>query len=141
MSSPKQTSSKSAAKMIIDLENKFWRSMVDHDTDTAIEMLSEPSLMVSTMGAMKFGHDDYRKMADHGSMEVTAFELSNIDVVFPNDTTAILSYHVKQAVKERGKSESLTQEMNDTSTWIQSDGQWRCVMHTETPMDAQKMKH
>lgn len=138
MSSAKQTSSKPSSKTLIDLETKFWQSMVDHDTDTAVDMINEPSLMVSPMGAMKFGRDDYRQMADQGSMEITSFELSNMEVIFPNDTTAVLSYHVKQAVKERGKSEGMTQEMNDTSTWIQRDGSWQCVMHTETPAEAQR---
>jgi ketosteroid isomerase-like protein len=55
------------AKTIIDLENRFWKSIVDQDTDTALEMLCEPALMVSAHGAMKFGHDQYRKMAEEGS--------------------------------------------------------------------------
>jgi ketosteroid isomerase-like protein len=125
---------------LIDLETKFWQSMVDHDTETAAEMINEPSLMVSSMGAMKFGRDDYRRMAEQGSQEVTSFELSDMEVVFPNDTMAILSYHVKQGVKQRDTGKTILQEMNDTSTWIQKDQQWQCVMHTETPAGEQ-MKH
>jgi ketosteroid isomerase-like protein len=125
---------------LIDLETKFWQSMVDHDTETAAEMINEPSLMVSSMGAMKFGRDDYRRMAEQGSQEVTSFELSDMEVVFPNDTMAILSYHVKQGVKQRDDGKTTMQEMNDTSTWIQKGQQWQCVMHTETPAGEQ-MKH
>jgi ketosteroid isomerase-like protein len=141
MSTSKQSASKASSKTLIDLEIKFWQSMVDHDTETAVEMISEPSLMVSTMGAMKFGRDDYRKMADSGSMEVTSFELSNMEVMFPNDSTAILSYHVKQGVKARGDGKTTMQEMNDTSTWIQSGQGWECVMHTETPTDLKRAAH
>jgi hypothetical protein len=123
-----------SSKTLIDLETKFWQSMVDQDPDTAVSLLHEPALMVSAHGAMKFDHVGYRKMAEQGTMVVTSFELSDIDVVFPNDTTAILSYHVKQGVANRGQAKSKTQEMADTSTWIQSEnGEWRCVMHTETP--------
>ncbi|HSV35365.1 MAG TPA: nuclear transport factor 2 family protein [Ramlibacter sp.] len=128
-------------KELIDLETKFWQSMVDHDTDTALEMLSEPALMVSSHGAMKFDHAGYRQMADHGSMVVTAFELSDIEVVFPNDATAILTYRVKQAVAPRGEGESTEQEMNDTSTWIQKGNRWQCVMHTETPVERMPAAH
>jgi len=60
--------------------------------------------------------------------------LSDIDVVFPADDTAILTYRVKQAMAPRGKSASTTQEMADTSTWVRKGGQWQCVMHTETPL-------
>jgi hypothetical protein len=123
----------SPTEKLTDLETKFWQSIVSQDTDTALEMLNEPALMVSAHGAMKFDHDGYRKMAEQGAMVLTSFELSDVDVVFPNEKTAIMSYHVKQAMAPRGKAQSTVQEMNDTSTWIRSGRRWKCVMHTETP--------
>lgn len=128
------------SKTVMDLETRFWQSMVDNDTDTALEMLSEPALMVSPYGAMKFDHAGYRQMAEHGSMMVTSFELSDMEVVFPNEDTAILTYHAKQDVKPRGKGATLHQEMNDSSTWIHSGGKWKCVMHTETPAEGAKSR-
>lgn len=123
-----------SSKTLIDLENKFWKSMVDQDSDTAVTLLDEPALMVSSHGAMKFDHAGYRKMAEQGTMVVTSFELSNIEVVFPSDTTAILSYRVKQGVARKGEAKSKMQQMADTSTWVLSEsGDWKCVMHTETP--------
>jgi Domain of unknown function (DUF4440) len=71
------------SKTLIDLEKKFWQSMVDQDTDAALAMLSEPALMVSSHGAMKFDHAGYRKMAEQGSMVLTSFEFSDTQVVFP----------------------------------------------------------
>ena len=124
---------------LVDLEKKFWQSMVDHETDVALNLLCEPALMVSTHGAMKFDHAGYRKMADHGTMVVNSFELSDMEVVFPTESTAILSYHVKQGVAPRGKggkSATTEQEMHDTSTWVKTDHGWRCAMHTETPVTA-----
>jgi hypothetical protein len=41
-------------RTLVDLETKFWQSMVDQDTDAALALLSEPALMVSEHGAMKF---------------------------------------------------------------------------------------
>jgi len=122
---------------LVDLETRFWQSIVDHETDVALDLLCEPALMVSSHGTMKFDHAGYRQMADHGSMVVNAFELSDMEVVFPNDSTAILSYRVRQRVAPRGTVASTTeQEMNDTSTWVKTDRGWRCAMHTETPIDA-----
>ncbi|MBC7681056.1 MAG: nuclear transport factor 2 family protein [Ferruginibacter sp.] len=122
------------SKALIDLETKFWQSMVDHKTDEAVKLLCEPALMVSGHGAMKFDHAGYRKMADQGSMEIHSFELSDMKVLFPNDSTAVLSYRVKQGMAPRGQGTTTEQEMNDTSTWVQTDQGWRCVMHTETPI-------
>ena len=75
-------------------------------------------------------------MADHGSMVVNSFELSNMEVVFPNDSTAMLSCRVKQGVAPRGKDATTEEERHDTSTWVKTDQGWRCAMHTETPIQA-----
>jgi hypothetical protein len=123
------------SKTLIDLENKFWKSLVDEDTDTALAMLDEPALMVSSHGAMKFDHAGYRRMAEQGSMVLKSYQLSDMEVVFPGEDIAILTYRVKQAMAPRGKAESTTQEMADSSTWVRKGGQWQCVMHTETPVD------
>jgi hypothetical protein len=39
---------------------------------------------------------------------------------------------VKQQVSEQGKNAGV-EEMNDSSTWVRSGDDWKCVMHTETP--------
>ncbi|MEP6872990.1 MAG: nuclear transport factor 2 family protein [Burkholderiales bacterium] len=119
-------------KTLVDLETKFWQSMVDQDTDAALSLLCEPAVMVSSHGAMKFDHAGYRKMAEQGTMMVTAFELSDMEVVFPNDDTAVMMYRVKQTLTPRGKKQSVTQEMTDSSTWVKEGTNWLCAMHTET---------
>lgn len=123
------------SKTLVDLETRFWQSMVDNDADSAIELLAEPALMVSAHGTRQFDRAQYRHMAENGPMVLTSFEFSDMQVVFPDDSTAILVYRVKQGVAPRGKEEqSAEEEMYDTSTWIRSGEAWRCVMHTETPV-------
>jgi hypothetical protein len=126
---------------LIDLENRFWQSMVDGDTETAVDLLSEQSLMVSQHGAMQFDRDAYRKMAEQGPNVVTDFKLSDVNVLFPNDSTAILTYHVKQTVAPRGEDQGSVQEVNDTSTWVKNGERWQCVAHTETPAAPGRAKH
>jgi hypothetical protein len=127
--------SPTASKELVTLEKKFWQSMVDEDTDTALSMLNEPSMMVSAHGTMKFDHAAYREMAEKGSMVIKSFELSDMDVMFPDDNTAVVTYRARQAMAERGKSEEIQQEMADSSVWMRKNGQWLCVMHTETPVE------
>ncbi|MEO7639792.1 MAG: nuclear transport factor 2 family protein, partial [Ramlibacter sp.] len=83
-----------ASKTLIDLENKFWQAMVDNDADAAIQLLSEPAVMVSAHGAMQFDHAAYRKMAEQGQRVVTSFDLNDVKVLFPNENTAVLTYRV-----------------------------------------------
>ena len=120
------------AETLIELETQFWQSMVDQDAPTAMALLHEPALMVSSHGTIKFDRDGYRKMAENGSMVVTSFEFSDMDVVFANDDTAIITYRVKQAVAPRAGGKGTVQAVNDSSTWIRSGTRWLCVMHTET---------
>jgi ketosteroid isomerase-like protein len=119
---------------LIDLEQKFWKSIVDQDADTAVSLLAEPALMVSSHGSMQFDHDGYRQMAEKGSMVLTDYELDDMKVLFAADDTAILTYKVKQTMSPRGKPDRITQEMADTSTWVKKGQRWLCVMHTETPV-------
>jgi hypothetical protein len=121
---------------LIALEKKFWQSLVDDDADTAVAMLDEPAIMVSSHGAMQFDHAKYRQMAEHGTMKLKSYKLGDIDVTLPTKDTAVLTYRVKQTVSVRDKPDLLQQEMTDSSVWTRKDGQWRCVMHTETPIDA-----
>lgn len=118
---------------LVELEKKFWQSMIDNDTDTAVSLLNEPSLMVSSHGAMQFDHDGYRKMADEGPMVVKSYKLDDVQVFHPNEDTAVVTYRVTQGVAPRNRGEGTTQEMNDSSTWVRVGGEWKCVMHTETP--------
>jgi len=121
---------------LIAMEKKFWQSMVDEDTDVALAMLAEPSLMVSSHGAMQFSHDQYRQMAEHGDMVIKSFELSDMQVMYPNEDTAVLTYRVKQQLAKRGDgAQPIRQEMADSSVWMRQDGVWRCVIHTETECD------
>lgn len=121
---------------LIDLETRFWQSLVDEDTDTAMALLDEPALMVSSHGAMKFDRATYRRMAEEGDMIVKSFELSDMQVMFPDEGTAVLTYRVKQAIAPRGKTNEIEQDMADSSVWVRKNGQWLCVMHTETPVEA-----
>lgn len=126
---------------LIDLETKFWQSIVDQDSDTAVELLNEPALMVSAHGAFKFDHAGYRKMADKASMTVASFKFSDVEVIFPDETTAIVTYGVTQEIVTPGVGKPLTQDMHDSSTWIQKGNTWLCVMHTETPADERQTRH
>jgi hypothetical protein len=126
-------------KTLIDLETKFWQSMVDQNTEAALQLLHDPAMMATAHGAIKFDHAGYRKMAEQGYV-VTAFALSDIEVMFPADTTAVLTYRVKQTVGARDDGKSTTQDMSDTSTWVYLQKRWQCVLHTESPMEAKPAK-
>lgn len=126
---------RTSSKTLIDLETKFWQALVAQDADTAISLLCEPAVMVGPHGALKFDHARYREMAEQGPVVLKAFEFSDMDVVFPTEQTAVLTYRVRQEVVERKGSKPSIQQMAESSTWVRDDDDtWRCAAHTETPM-------
>ena len=126
---------------LIDLETKFWQSMVDQDTAATLELLHDPCMSVNAHGAMKLDHAGYQKRAEQGSMVVRSFALSDVAVLFPNETTAILTSRVRQTLDVRGGGNSTTQDVYDTSTWINSNMRWQCVLHTQSLMEATPAEH
>ena len=128
---------------VIDLEKRFWQTMVDDDAGAALQMLGEPALMVSQHGTFKFDHAAYRRMAENGPMTLKAFELHDVDVLCPSEETAILSYRATQTVQKRDESATRTEQMYYTSTWVRKDAKWLCVAHTEVPASAgaQQARH
>lgn len=119
---------------IIELESKFWQSMVDGEPRVATELLHEPAVLVSTRGAMTFDHVGYRKMAEDPNHRLVDFKLKDMKVLFAGDDVAVLTYQVQQKSEMMG--EEMDGLMSDSSTWVRQGGRWACVMHTETPMRA-----
>jgi hypothetical protein len=114
------------------LEKAFWDSMVAGKPEVATEMLTEPAVMVSGHGATKFDHAAYTRMAKDDRYKLIDYSISEMDVIFPRDDVAVATYHVDQRMEMRG--EEVHTDMYDTSTWVKISGEWRCVMHTESPV-------
>lgn len=112
------------------LEQSFWQSMVDGKASVATGMLTEPALMVSKHGRLKFDHATYEKMAADDSRKLTDYEISDFDVVFPTLDVAVASYRVRQSMASKG--ETRTEDVFDSSTWVKLGEAWKCVAHTES---------
>lgn len=115
------------------LERAFWDSMIAGKPEIATGMLTEPAVMVSGHGANKFDHAAYTRMARDDRYKLVDYSISDMDVIFPRDDVAVATYQVDQRMEMQGKPV----QMNgyDTSTWVKVDGEWRCVMHTESPVE------
>ena len=114
------------------LEKAFWDSMVAGKPEVATEMLTEPAVMVSGHGVTKFDHAAYTKMANDDRYKLVNYTISDMDVIFPTDGVAVATYHVDQRMEMEGKPVRVN--VYDTSTWVRVDGDWRCVVHTESPV-------
>ena len=112
------------------LEKAFWQSMVDKDADKAATMIADDSLVVGPEGAMRIGPEEYKRMTEEGQWELDRFELSDVNVVFPNEDTGIIAYKVHQTGTMRGQEMDLN--CADSTTWVKDGDEWKCALHTET---------
>ena len=118
---------------IEELENAFWKSMVDGDPAVATAMLHEPALMVSAHGANKFDHAGYTRMANDDTYRLLDYRITKMDVVCPTEEAAVATYQVHQVMDMKGKKVEM--DATDSSTWLKVDGRWKCVIHTESLAD------
>jgi hypothetical protein len=119
-------------KTIVDLETKFWQSLVDRDTETAVQMLDDKSIVAGSQGLARLSHDDYRRIAKQGEKlwNVKSFRLDDVEVAFPLQDVAVIAYKVAEEIDVDGKP--LTLKAADTTTWVKKGGKWLAAAHTES---------
>ena len=104
--------------------------MVSKDAETATAMMAKESIVIGPQGISKITRGDFANMMAASTWTLDEYHFSDVHVIFPTDTSAVIGYKVKQKGTMDGKPYSL--EAVDASTWSRADGEWLCVLHTET---------
>jgi hypothetical protein len=128
---------------IIELEKKFWQTMIDRDVDTAAAMMADTSIVTGAQGAATIDAKAFARMMKEGTWELRSFKLDKLQVQFTNDDTAIIGYEVTERLMVDGKPLELT--AYDATVWTRVDGDWKCALHTESvkgdPFGRDRIKH
>jgi ketosteroid isomerase-like protein len=119
--------------IIVKLKNAFWQSMKDKDADKAMTMIADECLITGPMGTLRSDPADYKRMTEQGGWDLDRFELSDVQVIFPSDDTAIIAYKVHQT----GTMKDQPMDLNcaDSTTWVRDGNDWKCALHTETILE------
>ena len=123
---------------IIDLENRFWQSMKDKDPATAQAMIADQGLVVGPMGTMRMDPAKYGEMTEEGQWTLNSFKMDEVDVIFPNQDTAIVAYKVHQTGDMKGQPMDLN--CADSTVWVRDGGDWKVALHTETILEDAKAR-
>lgn len=115
---------------IVKLEKDFWQALVDKDVDAAKAMIADDSLVTNPVGTMRIDPDKYAGMMRDGEWTLDSYELSDVNVLFPAEDTAIIAYNVHQTGSMKGEPMDL--KCADTSAWVRDGKDWKCALHTET---------
>jgi ketosteroid isomerase-like protein len=115
---------------IIDAETGFWNAIRDGDAEAASSMINEQCLIAGGQGHSSITRSMFAKMIASPSWTLHEFTFAKPNVIFPSDDVAIIAYKVTEKLTVDGKP--MTLEAADASTWVHRDGQWLCVLHTES---------
>ena len=121
------------------LETEFWQSMVGKDADKAVTMIADECLITGPQGTMRSDPADYKRMTEQGEWELDQFEFSDVQVIFPQEDTAIIAYNVHQTGSMKGQEMDLN--CADSSTWVRDGEEWKCALHTETIIGEMPLKN
>lgn len=119
---------------ILKLERKFWDTMANGQNQESSQLLADQAAMVSGMGALIFSPSEYESMSSESPYSIKEWKMTNEKVFFPTPDVAVVTYLVKQSIEHDGNTQ--TTDNSESSVWIKSDSSWKCVLHTETPLQA-----
>ena len=117
-------------KEILDLEHKFWHSMIDKDAKVGAGLTADPCLVTGAQGVGRIDKKTFARLMETGSWVLHDYAFSDVKVERVTDDVAVIAYKVREDLTVDGKK--LTMEAADASTWVRKNGQWLCILHTES---------
>lgn len=117
---------------IIDLEQTFWRAILDKDIEGSLGMLAGQSIVAGARGTALLTRDAYRGMARQADSlwQLKSYRLDDVKVMFPSEEVAVIAYTVTEEMEVEGMP--LTLRAADATTWVRQDGKWLAALHTES---------
>jgi ketosteroid isomerase-like protein len=122
-----------STQTIVDLETRFWKALVNKDTQKAAALIADECLITGPSGAMRIDPDKYKAMMKDGQWTLDTFEFSDLKVIFPAEDTAVVAYKVHQ--KGEMKGEPMDLQCADSTAWVKDGREWKCALHTETILE------
>lgn len=115
---------------IIELEKRFWQTMIDRDVETAVDLMADTCIVTGAQGVASIDRAGFARMMKGGAWDLHAFWLDDVQVSTPAPDVAVIGYKVREKLTVEGRP--LTLEAADASTWVRQDGKWLCTLHTES---------
>jgi ketosteroid isomerase-like protein len=118
---------------IIELEKEYWRAMENRDFTTIKRLTRFPCIVAGKNGIREVDEPTFKAMFDSSeNMQLKIIEISSTATQVIGEQTAVIAYRITMEYSIEGKNSPFNCAC--TSTWIKEDGQWVCVMHTETEL-------
>lgn len=116
---------------LMSLERRYWNAIRDRDANTAMKLSDEPCLIVGAQGVNQLSKRGMAKLLDGTDYELRNYAIEDVHVRRLSDDVVALAYKVKEDLVVDGEKVAL--RAYDSSVWQRRDGDWVCVLHTESP--------
>lgn len=116
---------------LMSLERRYWNAIRDRDANTAMKLSDEPCLIVGAQGVNQLSRRGMAKLLDGTDYELRNYAIEDVHVRRLSDDVVALAYKVKEDLVVDGEKVAL--RAYDSSVWQRRDGDWVCVLHTESP--------
>lgn len=116
---------------LLALENRFWNAIKDKDSRAAVSLSDDPCMVVGAQGVGEIDRSGMARMLDAANYELTDFALENVRIRRLSDDLVALAYEVNEELTVDGEDVAL--KAFDLSIWTKRNGEWVCVVHTESP--------
>ena len=113
--------------MIYELENKMWQAAKDVDKAAFTKLVSADAVMVC--GGYRCTGTEYAELI--GDFGISAFDITNFEVVHKTDKTVQVHYIVK-TTSDTPENADLAGKFHVTSTWENRDGDWVLVFNMDS---------
>jgi hypothetical protein len=111
-------------------EKAAWQAFKDKKADDFKKLLSPELMAVYADGINTF----QKELDAMAKTDMKSFSFSDVNVVFPDPTTAVITYKVTVEATQEGKDMGGT--FNTGSVWRMVKGKWLGVFHTEAKAEA-----
>jgi hypothetical protein len=113
-------------KAVIDLEKKMWERGKNKQAEDYRKALAPGFRAVHADGIRDGDKDIQSMLAD----EIKEYSLSDFNVTFPNQDTAVMTY--KGAMKGVSKGIESSSNFYASAVWARQNGEWKNVLYTQT---------
>lgn len=117
---------------IIELEKKYWQGMENHDYETVKKLTRFPCIITSNNGVQSVDEDAFKKMFESGDHKIKVIGFSDVEAQSLSENAAVIAYKIELGMEVNKQENSM--KCVCTSTWVQENNNWVCVMHTETEL-------
>ena len=111
---------------IVSREKAAWQAFKDKKADDFKKLLSPQLVCVYADGI----HNLQQEVDGMSKTDMKSFDLSDFNVLFPDNDTAIITYKAKIDATSEGKD--VSGNYNVGSVWHMANGQWVGIFHTDS---------